>query len=242
VSFDLPTFLFQAINFLVLVAVLWRLLWRPLRRHMADRADRIDRGLTDLEEGRREVETMRGEAEESLRVARKKESEALAAAEREAEARRNELLEEARGEAAEERDRLLSQVGREQERREREFLRALSPALVRVVDRLLGQLGDAAQLHEITCGRFAEELGELPEDERDRIRSASDAGGDVELVTAKQSVPASLPMAVEALVPAARIQRRIDHALVGGALLRVGETVIDGSVAAQVRRALEDAA
>jgi F-type H+-transporting ATPase subunit b len=242
VSFDLPTFLFQAINFLVLVVVLWRLLWRPLRRHMTDRAERIDRGLTEVEEGKRETEVMRGEAVEALRAAKKKESEALAEAEREAEARRNELLEEARGEAAEERDRLLSQVEREQERREREFLRALSPGLVRIVDRLLGELGDAAHLHEVTCGRFVEELQEISEEERDRIRSVAEGGGEVELVSARDALPAALTEAVRALVPAARVEQRTDHALVGGALLRVGEKVMDGSVAAQVRRALEDAA
>ncbi|MBZ0116985.1 MAG: ATP synthase F0 subunit B, partial [Sandaracinaceae bacterium] len=51
-SFDLPTFVLQAVNFLVLALVLWRLLWRPLRKHMRERAERIAQGLDTLEQER----------------------------------------------------------------------------------------------------------------------------------------------------------------------------------------------
>ncbi len=241
-SFDLPTFIFQAVNFLVLVAVLWRLLWRPLRRHMTDRQERIVEGLTAVEEGKREVEETREEAATTLEIARKKEREVVAAAEREAEARRGELLETARTEAAAERDRLLAQVELEQERREREFLRTLTPSVARVLEALLRQLGDAARLHAVTCERFAEELRRLPDDERRRLREAAERSGEVELVCAAEDVPDALVSALEALFPATSVGRRIDTTLVGGAALHVGEMVVDGSVSAQVQVALEKAA
>jgi len=241
VSFDLATFVFQAVNFLVLVAVLWRLLWRPLRRHMAGRAQRIDEGLTSVEEGQREVDAMREETQKALRAAEKKENEALRAAEREGEARRNELLEAARADAAGERDRLLSQVEREQERREREFLRALMPGIERILDRLLRDLGDAARLHDVTCERFARELRTIPAEERTRLVELAERGA-AEMVSATGDVPPALSAAIAELLPSVSFSRRTDPALVGGALLRVGEVVLDGSVSAQVRRVVEQAA
>ena len=44
-SFDLLTFFFQTANFLVLVFVLWRLMWKPLRTHMENRRMRIAEDL-----------------------------------------------------------------------------------------------------------------------------------------------------------------------------------------------------
>lgn len=66
-------------NFLVLLYVLQRVLWRPVTRVLADRAEKIREGLAAAEEAKRQRERMREESEALLAKTR---AEAQALAER----------------------------------------------------------------------------------------------------------------------------------------------------------------
>lgn len=237
-SFDLPTFVLQAVNFLVLALVLWRLLWRPLRKHMRERAERIAQGLDTLEQERAYLGQLERQTEAALEEARGSEHEALQAAELEAQARRTELLEAAREAALVERARILAQATVERERRDEEARRALEPAMASLLARLLTELGDAARLHEVTTERFAEHLLAIDGEERERARKLA-LDGRVELVLARQGSAPALDHALQSFLPeGTRCETQVDEALIGGALLRVGEIVLDGSVRAQLGRAL----
>lgn len=235
-SFDWITFLFQAINFLVLVFVLWRLLWKPLRTHMAARAEAIREGLAEAEAGRVAAKRLQQEAAEALTRGQRAEEEAARRAEAEAEARRAELIAEARTEAAAERDRMLAQVRVEQRRREAAFLRSLGPELAAVVTRVVGGLGRPDLLHEAACSRFAAYLRRLPAEERGQLAGVA----RVDVATAREAVPDELRAELAALFPAAQVAYETDEACLAGVRLRAGEVVYDGSLRAQVERALEE--
>jgi F-type H+-transporting ATPase subunit b len=236
VSFDWATFVFQAINFVVLVFILWRLLWKPLRTHMAARAETIRQGLEEAEAGRTEAERLRKEAEDALARSRRAEEEAAHRAEAKAEARRAELIAQARTDAAAERDRMLAQVRAEQQRREAEFLRSLGPELAAIVARIVGGLGRPDLLHEAACARFAAHLRDLPDEERKKLAGVA----KVDVATAREGVPDELRDELAALFPAAEVSYETDDACLAGARLRAGEFVYDGSLRAQVKRALEE--
>ncbi len=237
-TLDLPTVLFQAVNFLVLVVVLWRLLWRPLRRHMSARAQRIEEGLGTVERGREEVQRLEAEVQAALTRARTTEREVVARAEQEGAARRAELLEEATRAAVAERDRIVAQIDVERRRRDRESLLSLAPTVAALIGRILTEVGDTARLHEGACERFAEELSALGPANRERIRNAGTRDG-VELSLARPGVPSVLRESLAALLPDGHAPRtRTDPDLLAGASLRAGELVFDGSMRAQVERAL----
>lgn len=237
-SFDPVTFLLQGVNFLVLVFVLWRLLWKPLRAHMEDRRTRIEEGIRQVEQEGERIKALTAEAQSKLKDAEEAKHQSIRRAELAAENRRQELLDEAHRAARAERDRVLTQVALEQKKQEQEFLRALSPTVSKLLRRLLGELGDDARLHERSCGRFATYLAELEEDERTRISEAAESG-EVELLLAREDMPPELRQALVDLLPELPRTPQTDRSLVAGACLRVGEIVLDGSVRSQVERALE---
>lgn len=237
-SFDLVTFLIQGANFLILVFVLWRLLWKPLRARMEERQTRIEERLRRVEQGGERVEALTAQAESKLKDAEEAGRQSIRRAELAAENRRQELLDEARRAARAERDRILAQVALEQEKRERDFYRSLGPEVSKLMRRLLSELGDDAHLHERSCARFAEKLAELEEDERARIVEAAESG-DMELLLAREEMPFDLRSVLSKLLPELPKTVRTDRSLVAGACLRVGEIVLDGSVSSQVEKALE---
>ena len=237
-SFDLVTFLIQGVNFLILVFVLWRLLWKPLRARMEERRTRIDERLRRIEQEGKRVRALTAQAESKLKDAEEAARQSVRRAELAAENRRQELLDEAHRAARVERDRVLAQITLEQRKQEQDFLHSLAPEVSRLMRRLLNELGDDAQLHERSCARFAEKLSELEEGERARIIEAAESS-DMELLLAREEMPSELRSARAKLLPELPETVRTDHSLVAGACLRIGEIVLDGSVSSQVERALE---
>lgn len=234
-SVDLTTLVFQTVNFLVLVVLLWRLLLRPLRRHMGERATRISRELEVIERGQRELEQARETTRSELDDARRVRRSALEQARAEAEADRTRILEHAREHSRAERDKLLASVMDEQRRRESRFLSTLAPGLTQLVASLLRELGDAANLHAVTCQRFAAHLEDLSADQRADLRQTS--GGDLALVVAHGPAPAPLVSAAKRIATNP-LETRVDPSLIAGAQLIAGSRVLDGSVKAQVIHAL----
>ena len=235
-SFDLPTVIFQSINFLVLVILLWRLFLRPLRRHMDERSARISRELAEIEAGQQELERDWARARSELEEARRARRSALDVARAEAEAERVRILEQARGQSRAERDQLLASVMDEQARRESRFLHDLAPGLTRLMAKLLREVGDAANLHAVTCQRFAAHLAGLSPTECAEL--VSEAGErEFALVVAHSPAPPPLVSAAERIASRPLVTR-VDSDLIAGAQLVAGDRVLDGSVKAQVMRAL----
>ena len=234
-SIDLTTLVFQTVNFLVLLAVLWRLLLRPLGLHMQQRATRISRELDEIERGQRELSQAREAARSELDDARRVRRAALEQARSQAEAERTRIIEQAREDSRAERDKLLENVTDEHKRREARFLDTLAPALTRLVARLLGELGDIASLHAVTCRRFAEHLEDLSSDQRAQLRQMS--GGRLALVLAQGPAPSPLVSAAER-IGSGPLDTRIDPSLIAGAQLIAGSRVLNGSVKAQITQAL----
>ncbi|MCE5393120.1 MAG: F0F1 ATP synthase subunit B [Acidithiobacillus sp.] len=116
------TLLVQILVFAILVVLLYKYLYGPLRRIMNDRSARIADGLAAAERGKEELELAQKRAAEILREAKEKASEIIAQAER----RGIEMREEAQIKAREEADRIIAGARAEievEENRAREQLR-----------------------------------------------------------------------------------------------------------------------
>lgn len=233
-SFSWPTFFFQVFNFLVLVLVLRRLLWRPLRAHMKKRAEEIAAGLDAVEKEKTALAASREEAARLEAEAMEVKRAAVEEAERQAEARRRELLEDAKRAAAAERERVLAQVTVEEHRREQEFLDSLSPTIAELTTKVITELAPDLRLHEEACLRLAEHLKRLDEDQRQNL-AESERPPRIESATG--AVPELLDRVVRSLVGKEAIIEAHPE-LIAGARVRIGDQVFDSSAATQVGRAL----
>ena len=151
------TLIVQLVTFVILVALLYKYMYGPLRKVMDDRRAKIADGLAAAERGKEEMALAQKRATELLREAKDKAAEIIANAER----RGVELREEAQGKAREEADRIIASARAEidvETNRAREVLRGQVVELVvngtqrilhreiddqahlDIIDRMVGQL------------------------------------------------------------------------------------------------------
>ena len=107
---------FQVFNFLLLLYLLNRLMFKPLMARMDERSSRIEKGLEDAEAAARDRELARAEREAAVSEARKEAAEMIARANKIAEDTRNEILGKARDEAEKVTARAREEITAEKER------------------------------------------------------------------------------------------------------------------------------
>ncbi len=139
--------LVSAINFLLLLAILWTFALKPLTRMLDDRKAAIEQGLKDAEQARRDRETA-----ESERVA------TLVEARREA----NDILARAQKVAQESRDTDIAATREELERMRVRAAAEIEAEKTRAIGELRGEVADLALL---AAGRV---VGETMSDDRQR--------------------------------------------------------------------------
>ncbi|CAN5470707.1 F0F1 ATP synthase subunit B [soil metagenome] len=96
---DLLRLVFQVVNFLVLLYLLNRFLFKPVLGRLDERSTKISKGLEDAETAARDRELARAEREAAVAEARKEANEMISRANKIATDTRNEILTEARAEA-----------------------------------------------------------------------------------------------------------------------------------------------
>ena len=96
---DLPKLIFQVVNFLLLLYLLNRFLFKPVLKLLDERESRIRKGLEDAEAAARDLELARAEREAALDEARKEAQAMVARANKIAEDSRAEILAEAKAQA-----------------------------------------------------------------------------------------------------------------------------------------------
>lgn len=162
----------QIVNFLILVWLLKRLLYRPVLSAMARRekgiAERIDEAARRGEEAANRAREYREKAE-ALERAREA---TIAEARSEAAQERRRLLDAARREVDEQRQKWRADLQREAESFRQALKRELATAVVRVSRRALADLADAT-LERQAVATFLRRLEHLPEAEREPFVRAS---------------------------------------------------------------------
>jgi len=244
---DWTTILLQALNFLILLVILQRFLYRPLRSKMREREAEIESEIAAAERRAAEAEREREELEERLEAATTEAEEIRREAREEAAARREEILEKARGEAADIRQEATERVRRE-ERAARERIRKdARRTAVELTKDLLRETGGKA-VHDRLVERFLRGEDDLGEADLDRLADAvRRAGGAVRVRTAypmeadelerlREALLERLPREDESAPPAIEFSVEEDPELVAGLSLLSGGVAVD----LNVKHALEE--
>ena len=100
ITLDGWTFLAQVCNLMIQLVIFKKLLLNPVKKVIAERKAKADSQIADAEKLRTEAEAMNAEYEQNLQNARTEANQIVAAAQKTAAARSEELLGEARAQAA----------------------------------------------------------------------------------------------------------------------------------------------
>ena len=100
ITLDGWTFLAQICNLMIQLVIFKKFLLKPIKQVIADRKAKADSEIADAKKLREEAEAMKAEYEQNLQNARTEANQIVAAAQKTAAARSEELLGEARAQAA----------------------------------------------------------------------------------------------------------------------------------------------
>ncbi|WP_318570997.1 F0F1 ATP synthase subunit B [Salinigranum marinum] len=241
IGVDWTTIFLQALNFLILLAILQRFLYRPLRKKMTEREEEIESEISDAKQRAEAAEREREELEEKLEEAQEEAEKIRTEAREEAAERREEILDQAREDAADIRQEANERIRREEQAaRERIQERARQTA-VKLVQDLLRETGGEA-LHDQLVGRFLSGEDDLRDADLDRFADAiRKADGAVRVRTAypleandlqrlRENLGDHLPWDDESSVPELELTVEEDPELVAGLTLLSGGVALDLNV------------
>ena len=100
ITLDGWTFLAQICNLMIQLAIFKKFLLKPIKQVIADRKAKADSEIADAQKLRTEAEAMKAEYEQNLQNARTEANQIVAAAQKTATARSEEIVGEARAQAA----------------------------------------------------------------------------------------------------------------------------------------------
>ena len=100
ITLDGWTFLAQICNLMIQLVIFKKFLLKPIKQVIADRKAKADSEIADAQKLRTEAETMKAEYEQNLQNARTEANQSVATAQKTATARSEEIVGEARAQAA----------------------------------------------------------------------------------------------------------------------------------------------
>jgi F-type H+-transporting ATPase subunit b len=255
-GFDWTTFLFEVVNFLVLLGILERIVYRPLRRGIASRRRAIEEREQAATRAAEEAAAQRRASEQRMRELDRLRTETLRAATEQAAEERAHMLAQAREDAAAERARAQRVLATE---REAALARVNELAIERSTE-LAGRLLLTLAPEAVDQALWAQMLAAIERQaealKRALARASEDSGagaeqssGPMPARTAEETpeidvicprMPAEADMArlrelLEAtlgMVP--RLHVREDASLVAGVAVRLAHQVIDASLKGQL--------
>jgi F-type H+-transporting ATPase subunit b len=129
----------SAVNFLVFFFLIWTFAFKPVSRMLAERRDRIEQGLKDAEQARRDRENAESERVATLAEARKEASDILARAQRVAQESRDADIAATREELDRMRERATSEIEAEKQRAIAELRGEVADLALAAAGRVVGE-------------------------------------------------------------------------------------------------------
>ncbi len=185
---DWFTVIAQIINFLILVWLLKRFLYKPILTAIEERENKIASQLEDAESKKEEAEKEQDEFRQKNEDFEHKKKELMNKAVEESEDKRQKLLEEARNEANEFRSQLKKSSEEVQQNLSQEIEQKVQQEVFSITRKTLSDLA-SMDLEEQTVRVFIRRLNELKEDEKKQFLEAFKPKSDPILVRSAFDLP-----------------------------------------------------
>lgn len=230
----------QIVNFLVLVWLLQRFLYRPITNAMARREERIETRLSEAKAAREEVEAEAEELREKQRALEESREEVLSEARQEAAALRSGLEDDIREDMEARRAAWQEHLDDEREAFSARLQERAGHQVIDIVGRVLEDYVGSDLAGQL-AGTFADRLADLDADERDKLKQAvSRAEGPARVESSVKLKPGSrrqITRAIhEAVAPDIEVEYVEDSDLLLGVRLTIGEQTVEWSAARFLHR------
>jgi F-type H+-transporting ATPase subunit b len=231
---NLGFFLFQVFNFTILALLMYALAYKPIVRMLETRKKKIAQGLEDARiaaearaNAEKEAKAILAEAQNNAAQKIREATERAEVAAKEliaqAEAQANRIREDARIEAAQERDRILLELRNQ-----------IATLAIAAAQKLVGEALDEKRQHALLEEFFAGvKAGKVVV-----LEGAELSGESAEVISALPLLPHEQEAVkrdiLSKLGEQATVSFRVDPAIMGGLIIKVGDKVLDGSVIGQL--------
>jgi F-type H+-transporting ATPase subunit b len=234
---NLSTLLLQVANFLIMVFILTRFLFKPLKEVLDKRASQVTKAVDEAEKTTREAEELKLEYEKKHKnidaeiVALKNEARIVI------DATRQQMLQEAYQEI----EAMHARAREEIEQQRADALRLHRSKIGELVAALTRRMMEDIlnpPLHQAYLDAFLYQLRSVQLD--GRISTSGEEAVSAELITATplvQDNKARIVTMLETMVPQPiDLVCRVDAGLIAGAMVRLGDMLIDGSLQGQLQQ------
>lgn len=164
-QFDWFTFVSQIINFLILIWLLQRFLFKPINKAMADREQKIISELEDARQTKLDAEQQEQELQDRLNRFEEQKDEMLRDARRHVEEKRKQWLDDLRAEMMGVRNRWEEALETEKKLFLDQLSKETAAQIIDLIERVLQDLSER-NLEEQTVDYFCERLEQLPEEKK----------------------------------------------------------------------------
>lgn len=247
-NIDIPTIVFEIINFLVLTALLYYLLFKPIMRGIKAREAEKRKTKQEIEQKLEEAENLRAELDQRLGNLDEHIAEMLGDAQEQMEEIRRSTIENAQEEA----ERILkaasSEAGQVQEKAISDHMDDLVAAIRKVSTEVIRQSA-SDETHNHLIEELNERIWQLGSGEMDQVdtirRSLDERFPTVYVETAKELEPSQIRELMQTLNALVDDEVELDiekkPELIYGLSVRVGDVVINNSIAAKLDSVLDSA-
>jgi F-type H+-transporting ATPase subunit b len=189
----------QAVNFLVLVWLLKRFLYKPILDAIAAREKRISDQLADANAKKTEAQKEQDDFKQKSDAFDKQKMELLSNAKKEADESREKLLKEAQAEADTLRSKRKEALKNEEHDLNQEIIRRTKQEIFAIAAKALRDLADVS-LEERMCAVFIKHLQSLTDEEKHTLASALQVYSPSTLVTSAFALATPQQQAIKAAV------------------------------------------
>jgi F-type H+-transporting ATPase subunit b len=245
VGLDLSTFLLEILNFLILVWILKRFLYAPVKAAIERRRGRIEQALAEADARREEAERLRSDYESRQADWERERASARTQLQQEMNTERSRRLDQIRRELEQRREKAATQEARRLEEAERRAQEASIGLAARFAARLLSRLA-GPDLEARLVGMVLEDLPQLDPDQRHLLAAVSEEGSPTLRVLSAYPLSDAQRAAVQiALEDAAggelTCEFAQDEGLIAGLQIDAGPLVLHGNLRDELRLFAETA-
>lgn len=159
-GFEFPKFIWQLVNFLILLWILKKFAYKPILNMLDERKKSIEDAINNAETAKNEAEKLRKEYETRLAEAKQEAQDVIAKATKFGEEMKKEMMASAQEEAAKAIQKAQEEIGREKEQAIAALRDEVAVLAVMAAGKIIGKT-ITVEDHEKLVKEFVTEVGEL---------------------------------------------------------------------------------